>query len=68
MLVENFICNEPYIKRYPVPDWETMEFFQLRGNKTEFRERGDNPAESEYWTNCNLLNSKSVSDKNKGLK
>ena len=31
-LVENFVCNEAYSKLYPVPDWEPVEFFQLRGN------------------------------------
>ena len=43
-LVENFVCNEAYFKLYPVPDWEPMEFFQLRGNVREFRGTGDNPA------------------------
>ena len=43
-----------------------MEFFQLRGNVRVFR----GPVatlQSEFWTNCNLLNSKSVSDKNNEL-
>ena len=63
-LVENFVCNEADFKLYPVPDWEP-EFFQVRGNVREFRGTGDKPA--EFWTSCNLLNLKSVSDKNSEL-
>ena len=44
-LVENFVCNEAYFQLYPVPDWKSMEFFQLRGNVRKFRGRGDNNAE-----------------------
>ena len=44
-LVENFVCNVAYLKLDPVPDWEPMEFFQLKGNVREFRGMGDNPAE-----------------------
>ena len=31
----NFVCNEAYLELYPVPNWEPMEFFQLRGNIRE---------------------------------
>ena len=66
-LVENFVCNETKFELYPIFDREPLEFFQLKGNVRVFRGMGDNPTESEFWTNCNLLNSKSVSDTKREL-
>ena len=61
-LVENFVCNEAYFELYPIFDREPVEFFQLRGNVRVFRGKVTT-LQSEFWTNCNLFNSKSVSDK-----
>ena len=44
-MVWNFVCNEAYFKLYPVPNWEPMKCFQLKGNVGEFRGTDDNPAE-----------------------
>ena len=45
ILVENFVSNETYVELYPIFDWASMEFLQLRGNVRVFRRKGDNPAE-----------------------
>ena len=65
-LVENFVYNETYFKLHPVWDWEPIYFFQLRGNVREFY-RIATTLLSEFWTKCNFLNSKSVSDRYREL-
>ena len=47
-------------------DREILEFFQLRDNGDYLKERVMT-LEREFWTNCNLLNSKSASDKYREL-
>ena len=66
-LVENLVCNEAYFKLYSIFDREPVKIFQLRGNVRVFGGTDDKltTLQSEFWTNCNLCKSKSVSDKNK---
>ena len=65
-LVENFVCNKANFKLYSVSDWQPMSFFSC-GVIWENLEERVTTLQSECWTSCNLLNSKSVSDKKSEL-